>query len=88
MLQFCSYIKEESVINTDCLANNNLSGRGLVAVYSQYSIQSSKSANNEWVLHLDRLVVKIRVFKLILQKTIIMSIFSKSDPIFQDLTIL
>ena len=56
-------------------------------LYPQYSLQSSKGSNNERVLQLDRLVVKLGFFDLILQKTIILSIFSKSDPIFQDLDI-
>ena len=87
MLQFYSYIKEERVTNTNCLANDDLSNRGPVTVYSEHSIKSSKSANSERVLQLDRLVVKISVFNLFMQKTIIMSIFSKSDAIFQDLNI-
>ena len=42
---------------------------------------------SEQVLELNRLVLKIRVFDLILQKTFILSIFSISDPTFQDLNI-
>ena len=42
---------------------------------------------SEQVLELNRLVLKIRVFDLILQKTFILSIFSKTDPTFQDLNI-
>ena len=87
MLQFCSYIKEERVTNTNCLANNDLSSRGLLIVDSQHSIQSSKGSNSGRVFQLDSLVVKLGFFNLILQKTIILSIFSKSDPIFQDLNI-
>ena len=58
-----------------------------MAVYSQYSLQLSKGSNSERVLQLDRLVVKLGFFDLILQKTLILSIFSKIDPIFQDLNI-
>ena len=50
-------------------------------------MQSSKGSKSEWVLQLDRLVVKLGFLDLILQKTIILSIFSKSDTIFQDLNI-
>ena len=39
------------------------------------------------MVELDRLIVKLGFFGLILQKIIILSIFSKSDPIFQDLNI-
>ena len=39
------------------------------------------------MLELDRLVLKLGFFDLILQKTFILSIFSKSDPTFQDLNI-
>ena len=56
-------------------------------VYPQYSLQSSKGSKSERVLQLDRLGVKLGFSELILQKTIILSIFSKSDPIFQDLNI-
>ena len=42
---------------------------------------------SEQVLELDRLVLKLGFFDLILQKPFILSIFSKSSPTFQDLNI-
>ena len=42
---------------------------------------------SEQVLALDRLVLKLGFFDLILQKTFILSIFSKLDPTFRDLNI-
>ena len=59
MLQFCSYIKEERVTNTNCPEISDLSSRGPVAVDSQYSLQSSEVSNNERVFQLDSLVVKL-----------------------------
>ena len=39
------------------------------------------------MLDLNRLALKLGFFNLILQKTVMLSIFSKSDPTFQDLKI-
>ena len=42
---------------------------------------------SELVLELDRLELKLTVFDLIFCKTVMLSIFSKLDPTFQDLNI-